>query len=1080
MWGFGRSVNAKQCNGIIIAGDHNHNISIHYGPTEARLSIPFKPNSLTDSIDSLLIWQSQLTPLIGRDETVDELMQWAKTGPRISFKLIHGAGGVGKTRLAFEVASTLREQQWEAGQLASLGSGSAFRLGTNGTLLVIDYPEQQPERVQRLLQAIKEAEEPAAPLRILLLSRRSQLLDQLGESLRFLATKPLLLTALDTRQTAWSLFASAWPRLCEQRKKGNTRLPIEQDVFNGWLAQHESHAQPLYILAFAINLMEQPQATTLSGGEIIQRLVRREVVRLEKEGEAKNLHKLALPLLKGLAAISGGITAQQLKALANHDALTALLPDYERLRDCTIWQEKKESAGQVVELQPDLLAAALLSQLLRRDDEQPGEWLYAALDISSEIESATSRLGRLMHDATEVLGLSWPQETLIEAVKSDLHRCRRLDEGLSRNYLERPLLPLALGVRQALAEVTEAPVEQARLLNNLSVDLADSGDRAGGLAAIWRSVDIYEQLSADNAAAYAPDLARSLNTLSVRLADSGDRAGGLAAIRRSVDIYEQLSADNAAAYGPDLASSLHTLSNSLADSGDRAGGLSAIRRSVDIYEQLSADNAAAYGPGLAMGLNNLSVRLAYSGDRAGGLSAIWRSVDIYEQLSADNAAAHGPDLAMSLHNLSVCLADSGDRAGGLAVSQRSVDIYEQLSVDNVAAYGPGLASSLNTLSSYLADSGDRAGGLSAIRRSVDIYEQLSADNAAAYAPDLARSLNTLSSCLADSGDRAGGLAAIRRSVDIYEQLSADNAAAYAPDLARSLNTLSSCLADSGDRAGGLSAIRRSVDIYEQLSADNAAAYAPDLASSLNTLSSCLAGSGDRAGGLSAIRRSVDIYEQLSADNAAAYAPDLARSLNTLSSCLADRGDRAGGLSAIRRSVDIYEQLSADNVAAYGPDLANSLNTLSNHLAYRSGRAGELRSVDIYERLSASRRSVEIYEQLSADNFAAYGPGLARTLNNLSNHLADSGDHGGGLAAIRRSVDIYEQLSADNVAAYGSGLAVSLNTLSTFYANDDNYSDAISMVRRAIELIRSEAIDGTTYGDWLEDMKNNLARYQASE
>jgi len=1075
MWGFGRSLNAKQCNGIIISGDHNHNIAIHYGPTEARLSIPFKPNSLTDSIDSLLIWQSQLTPLIGRDETVDELMQWAKTGPRISLKLIHGAGGVGKTRLAFEVASQLREQQWEAGQLASLGNGSAFRLGTNGTLLVIDYPEQQPERVQQLLQAIKEAEEPAAPLRILLLSRRSQLLDQLGESLRFLATKPLLLTALDTTLVAWSLLASAWPRLCEQRKKSNTRLPIEQDVFNGWLAQHESHAQPLYILAFAINLMEQPQATTLSGGEIIQRLVRREVVRLEKEGEAKNLHKLALPLLKGLAAISGGITAQQLKALANHDALTALLPDYERLRDCTIWQEKEESAGQVVELQPDLLAAALLPQLLRRDDEQPGEWLYAALDISSEIESATSRLGRLMHDATEVLGLSWPQEALIEAVKSDLHRCRRLDEGLSRMYLERPLLPLALGVGQALAEATDAPAEQARLLNTLSIRLADSGDRTGGLAASRRSVDIYEQLSADNFAAYGPDLASSLNTLSVRLADSGDRVGGLAAIRRSVDIYEPLSADNVAACGPDLAHSLNTLSIRLADSGDRTGGLAAIRRSVDIYEQLSADNFAAYGPDLASSLNTLSVRLADSGDLVGGLAAIRRSVDIYEQLSADNFAAYGPGLATSLNDLSLRLADNGDRAGGLAAIRRSVDIFEPLSADNVAAYGPDLAHSLNNLSLRLADSGDRAGGLAAIRRSVDIYEQLSADNFAAYGPGLARLLNNLSFHLADSGDRAGGLAVIRRSVAIREKLSADNVAAYGPDLANSLQILSVRLADSGDRAGGLAAIRRSVDIFEPLSADNVAAYGPGLANSLRTLSNHLADSGDRAGKLAAIRRSVDIYEQLSADNVAAYGPGLANSLRTLSNHLADSGDRAGKLAAIRRSVDIYEQLSADNVAAYGPDLTHSLRNLSLCLSYNGDYAGEL---------AAIWRSVDIYEQLSADNVAAYGPGLARSLRDLSLCLPYNGDYAGKLAAIRRSVDIYEQLSADNVAAYGPDLVDGLEILSVFYsnasnaANDANFSNAISTLRRAIELLSSEAIDGTIYGYRLEGMKNRLARYQS--
>ena len=126
---------------------------------------------------------------------------------------------------------------------------------------------------------------------------------------------------------------------------------------------------------------------------------------------------------------------------------------------------------------------------MSRDGELPGQWLYAALDISDKIKSATSRLGRWMHDATQVLDLSWPQTALIEAVQGDLLRCRRLEADLSRNYLERPLHPLALHVGQVLAAATEEPAEQARLLNSLSVRLAESGDRAGGLKAIQRAVE---------------------------------------------------------------------------------------------------------------------------------------------------------------------------------------------------------------------------------------------------------------------------------------------------------------------------------------------------------------------------------------------------------------------------------------------------------------------------------------------------------------------------------------------------------------------------------------------------------------
>jgi len=670
LFGGGRSVNAKQSNGVFISGDGN-NVSISYGPTEARLTIPFKPNSLTSNIASLLSWQSQLTQLIGRNETVEELLQWANSGPCISLKLIYGEGGVGKTRLAFELANRLHGQDWEAGQLSQL-EGGAFRLGEKGTLLVIDYPEQQPKRVQQLLQAIKDAKEPPTPLRILLLSRHPQLLDQLGEPAHLLAAEQALLhlTALDKEDTAWSLLEAAWPRLCRERSKEGTPLPVNQDLFDRWLEQHQSHAQPLFILAYAINLIDEPDAIALSGGEILKRLAQREIDRLEKEGRAKDLNPLALPLLKGLAAISGGINTQQLNTLAHHSALATLLPSYDQLRSCTLWQEGENGANRVAELQPDLLAAALLSQLLERDDDQPGEWLYAALDISDEINNASSRLGRLMHDAVQVLGLPWPTEALIEAVKQDLPRCRRLDEGLCRDYLELPLQPLALHVGQVLAEAEEEPAEQARLLNNLSVDLAESGRREEGLKANQQAVEIQEKLAADNFAAYGPDLAISLNNLSNRLAENGKREEGLEAIQRAVESYEELAADNFTAYGPDLAMSLNNLSIRLAESGKREEGLEAIQRAVEIREKLAADNFAAYGPALASSLNNLSVDLAENGEREEGLEAIQQAVEIQEKLAADNFAAYGPDLAISLNNLSNRLAENGKQEEGLQAIQR--------------------------------------------------------------------------------------------------------------------------------------------------------------------------------------------------------------------------------------------------------------------------------------------------------------------------------------------------------------------------------------------------------------------------
>ena len=799
MFGNGRSIKAGQCHGILIAGDNNQNINVHYGPVETSLTIPFKPNSLTGSIDSLLIWQSQLTPLIGREKTLGELEQWAKKGPRISVKLIHGEGGVGKTRLAFELAVRLRQQGWEAGQLAGLNCSSGFRLGEQGTLLVMDYPEQQPEQVRQLLEGIKALEEPTAPLRILLLSRRSALLEQMGASLRYLAAPALALASLEEERLAWQLFEAAWTRIRQLRQGEDASPPIDRAAFSQWLALHKTHRQPLFVLAYTANLFEEPSATSLSGGQIIESLVAREVERLEREGEALQLHhRLALPLLKGLAAISGGITARQLKALAEYDALTPLLPGYELLGRSTLWQPGEgDRAGRVADPQPDLLAAALLSQLLQRDDELPGEWLYAALDVSDDIEQATSRLGRLMYDATHRLALPWPRQALIEAVANDLSRCRRLDQGLSRRNLERPLLPLALSVGQRLAEVAETPQEQAHRLNNLSNSLAASGDRAAGLEAIERAVDIYEKLVKNNFAAYAPDLAASLNNLSIRLRESGDRAGGLEAIERAVDIYEKLAKENFAAYAPDLAASLNNLSIRLRESGDRADGLEAIKRAVAIREKLAEENFTAYAPDLARSLNNLSNHLAASGNRAGGLKTIERAVDICEKLAAENFAAYAPDLATSLNNLSNRLAASGDRVGGLEAIKRAVDIYEKLAEENFAAYAPDLARSLAILSVRLAENGDCAGGLGAIERAVDIYEKLAKENFTAYAPDLAGSLGNLANRMQEHGDMEEAITTLQRAIELITPFATDGTT-YGDWLAKMKSNLARYLARRGE------------------------------------------------------------------------------------------------------------------------------------------------------------------------------------------------------------------------------------------------------------------------------------------
>ena len=116
-----------------------------------------------------------------------ELEAWCTELPRpTAGRLIHGPGGLGKTRLLIHVAAQLREQGWMAGfldrpddpdeatrkqrwqaleQLVDHGDDA-------GLLLVLDYAEARQDELVRLARRLAERPEAATrPIRLVLLAR---------------------------------------------------------------------------------------------------------------------------------------------------------------------------------------------------------------------------------------------------------------------------------------------------------------------------------------------------------------------------------------------------------------------------------------------------------------------------------------------------------------------------------------------------------------------------------------------------------------------------------------------------------------------------------------------------------------------------------------------------------------------------------------------------------------------------------------------------------------------------------------------------------------------------------------------
>ncbi|KJV09344.1 hypothetical protein VZ95_12155 [Elstera litoralis] len=127
------------------------------------------PNSF-----SLLRWDFRLVEtLYGRAEAQEKILNWARGSRNAALaRLIHGEGGAGKTRLAAEVAKILRNEGWTAGFLPRNTTEFYFPANPKGVLLIVDYPEEQPERTKALLDRLADLAETTHPLRVLFLSRR--------------------------------------------------------------------------------------------------------------------------------------------------------------------------------------------------------------------------------------------------------------------------------------------------------------------------------------------------------------------------------------------------------------------------------------------------------------------------------------------------------------------------------------------------------------------------------------------------------------------------------------------------------------------------------------------------------------------------------------------------------------------------------------------------------------------------------------------------------------------------------------------------------------------------------------------
>jgi len=151
---------------------------------DARLRAAGEP-PLDATGPSLLLWPArEVVEFTGRDSELAELLAWCQSAPRISVRLVTGAGGVGKTRLALKVAAEWKaagREYLKVDSHADANAMAAVRGVTSGpVLLVVDYAETRTG-LGDLLRAVLD--DPGR-VRVLLVAR------SLGEWWDWLAEEP--------------------------------------------------------------------------------------------------------------------------------------------------------------------------------------------------------------------------------------------------------------------------------------------------------------------------------------------------------------------------------------------------------------------------------------------------------------------------------------------------------------------------------------------------------------------------------------------------------------------------------------------------------------------------------------------------------------------------------------------------------------------------------------------------------------------------------------------------------------------------------------------------------------------------
>ena len=1018
----------------------------------------------------LLLARYQVVPFTGRAADLNDMAEWMAGAESVSVRLIHAAGGQGKTRLAGHAATVWAAAGWAVWRVVHaptpLGVSRVDMPHGGGVLAIVDYADRWPaSHLLALLTHLRNLSlRGGVTVRVLLLARSARawwprVSDEL-DSEYAMTTSTRALAPLGRQVDRVELFRTARRRFAEAMEVTGTEdlaVPpgLDDDAFAQVLAVHMA-------ALVGVDAHRRGAVPPVRPHALSTYLLRRESAHWHalhaRVEDRRQTSPEVMERVVYIATLTGAVPRAEARLALQRVDLTE--PGVDTIIDDHRFCYPSEDSTALTVLQPlhpdrlgeDLLALSTPGHPHVDDDDswQPDDW--AATAANNLLTSATTVADPPTWTAAAVTVLvetahRWPHignRVLYPLLRSHPHLAllaggatlTRLsdlpDVDLSALEAVEQVLPdrrhvnLDIAAAAITARLTEHRLAQAtddadrvQLHTTLGYRLANAGLREPALAATAQAVAACRRLATIDRDVVEPALADILGSLGDRLSEVGRRDEALAATVEAVDIYRRLAATAPLVFEFDdeFAAALTSLGSRLLELGRREEALAATVEAVNIYRVVAATNAEALDDELATALIGLGQMLSSLGRRDEALAAATEAGGMYRRLAATEPAVFEPSLAAALHNLGSMLSGLERREEALAATVEAVEIYRRLANANPAAFETELAGALSSLGSRRSAMGRREEALGATAEAVDILRRLADANPAAVEPDLAMALTNFSVDLHNLGHRKKALPLTLEAVDIYRRLAVAHPATFEPDLGVALNNLGFDLSELGQREEALAVTVESVDVYRRLAETYRDAFEPDLALALTNLCGRLARLGLREEALAAAVENVAVCRRLVASNPAAFEPGLAMALHALGVSLSKVGRQDEALTAAVEAVGLRRRQVATDQSAFEDELALALTSLGERLS-DLGRKDEA--------IAASSEAVDIYRQLAATNPAfAYYWAMAQT--NLGRHLSDVGRQQEAQTTTANALRICRRLVKDEPEAFRDDLAEALDS-----------------------------------------------------